>query len=872
MMRKLKKYYPLITAPLLTMVILLYVFYLYGMYPFGNGSIAWCDMNQQGIPLLMDFKDILNGRDSIFLNMNNAGGMNFWGVFCFFLSNPLSFLAAFVPKEEIIYFVNILVILKLILCAFTAALYFIVCKEKLGKGFSVSLSLMYALCGYGMLFYQNIMWLDIMYLFPILMIGLERLTKQRKNIIYIISLSAITVMNFYICYMVAVFILLYMAIYILANRKQKDCRKVCTKFLLGTIVSALITAVVWLPSLFQVAASGRLKSVYDTIQGSNFLSSYYTVLPLLFCTAFIFVVIVSEFFSLKIRTPEQRNHLILFALTLIPFFIEPVNILWHTGNYMSFPARYGFITIFIGLICCADFLIEQSENISVQKKSIQLIFLSVTLLVLIGYYLFSKNYIDENFKTLTEYTSTLWGDKKSFDGLAELFVITAICYLVLYLLYRKKLIIKQVFVIMLAAMCALEAMGNIRIYMVSPAINNPVRTETFVDVTKLCDTINNDDFYRVIADDKKSDYNMTGALGYHSLSHYTSLTDHDFMVMQRLLGYSTVWMKSGSSGGTELTDALYCVKYKITSDKKIEELPYYSGLGIICDNNFSGCADIPSDLTRAQIQQYIFSEIYHTDDQLIKEYDYNSSSSGIQYFKQKYHINSGAVIKYSFYVSGKQSLYADCFDGFSNHLSEEYFESLNIKVNGMTIENEYPKADKNGLLRLGEFENENITVQITVNKTISCYSFGVFGLDLNILSETIDKTECAGLNYNNGKITGTINSEKNKTCFLSVPYNQGLIVKINGETVPCKKVLSDFTAFDLKEGENNIEISLIPKGFICGLIITIIGIALLVLYTFFHTKIYIPKKFGELLEIITGIIAVCSMMIVYGVSMIMNLS
>lgn len=837
MVRKFKKYYPLITAPLLTMVIFLYVFYLYGMYPFGNGSIAWCDMNQQGIPLLMDFKDILSGKDGIFLNMNNAGGMNFWGVFCFFLSNPFSFLVAFVPKEAIIYFVNILVILKLVLCAFTSALYFIICKEKLSKGFSVSLSLMYALCGYGMLFYQNIMWLDIMYLFPILMIGLEKLTKQRDNILYILSLSAIMIMNFYICYMVAVFILLYMAVYILAHRKQEKLKEVCIKFLSGTILSALITAVVWLPSLFQVAASGRLKSVYDTIQGSNFLSSYYTVLPLLFCTAFIFVVIVSEFFSLKSRTPEQRNHLILFALTLVPFFIEPVNILWHTGNYMSFPARYGFITVFIGLVCCSDFLMNYSENISVKKKLIQLILLPFTLLIIIGYYLFSKKYIDENFQTLTKYTSTLWGDKNSFDSLAELFVIAAICYLVLYLMYRKKMIIRQIFVIMLAAMCALEAMGNIKIYMVSPAVNNPARTESFVDVTKLCDTINDDDFYRVIADDKKVDYNMTGALGYHSLSHYTSLTDHDFMVMQRLLGNSTVWMKSGSSGGTELTDALYCVKYKITSGNEIEELPYYSGLGIICDNNFLGCTDIPSDLTRAQIQQYIFSKIYHTDDQLIKEYDYNSSSSGIQYSNQKYHISSEAVIKYSFYVSGKQSIYADCFDGFSNHLSEEYFESLNIKVNDITIENEYPKADKNGLLRLGEFANENVTVEITTNKTISCYSFGVFGLDLNLLSETIDKTECAELNDKNGKITGTVNAEKNKTCFLSVPYNEGLIVKINGKIVPCKKILSDFTAFDLKEGENHIEISLIPKGYVIGIILTIIGMVLSVLYIIFHRKI-----------------------------------
>lgn len=835
-MRKLKKYYLLIIAPLLTLAILLSVFYLYGMHPFGNGSVSWCDMNQQGIPLLMDFKDILSGSDGIFLNMNNAGGMNFWGVFCFFLSNPFSLLAAFVPKEEMIYFVNILVILKLTLCAFTSALYFAVCKEKLSKGFSVSLSIMYALCGYGMLFYQNIMWLDIMYLFPILMIGLERLTKQRKNILYIISLSAIMIMNFYICYMVAVFILLYVAVYVIEHLKKEECKEVFKKFLSGTVLAAMMTAFVWLPTIFHVAASGRLKSVYDTIQGSSFLSSYYTVLPLLFCTAFIFVVIISEFFSLKGHTHEQRNHLILFSLTLIPFFIEPINILWHTGNYMAFPARYGFITVFIGLICCGDFLSEQSENISV-KKSALFISLPVLIFLLIGYYLFSKKYIDENFQTLTKYTSTLWGDKNSFDGLAELFVITMLCYLVLYLLYRKRLIVKQVFVIMLAIMCAIETMGNIQIYMISPAVNNPERTETFIDITNLCDKINDGEFYRVITDDKKSDYNMTGALGYPSISHYTSLTDHDFMVMQRLLGYSTVWMKSGSSGGTELTDALYCAKYKITSRTEIEELPYYSGLGIICDNDFSESTDIQSGLTRAQIQQYIFSEIYHTDKQLIHEYDYDKSSVGIWYSDKKYHISSGAEIKYSFHVSGKQSIYADCFDGFSNHLSEEYFGSLNIKVNDITIENEYPKADKNGLLRLGEFENENVTVEITANKTISCYSFGVFGLDMNILSETIDKSRCAGLNYKNGKITGTIIAEKNKTCFLSVPYNEGLIIKINGESVPCQKVLSDFTAFELKEGQNYIEITLIPNGFVGGIVLTIIGIFLLILYIILRRKI-----------------------------------
>ena len=874
--QKLKKYYPLIIAPLLTSAILLYVFSLYGMYPFGQGSVAWCDMNQQGIPLLMDFKDILSGKDGIFLSMQNAGGMNFWGVFCFFLSNPFSFLAALVPKEEMIYFINILVILKLTLSAFTAALYFAVCKERMNGGISVSLSIMYALCGYGMLFYQNIMWLDIMYLFPILMIGLEKLTRQRKNKIYILSLTAIMIMNFYICYMAAMFILLYMAVYLIACRKTEYCPIVCVKFLSGTVIAVLLTAVVWLPSFFQVTSSGRMQSVTDTIHHSNFLSSYHTVLPLLFCTAFIFAVIVLHFFRPENHTPEQKNDLILFALTLVPFLIEPVNIMWHTGNYMSFPARYGFITVFMGLVCCSDLLTDAGEKFSEIKRAKQAIAVPTLILMLFGYSYFSKNNIDKNFDTLTQYTSTLWGNKSSFDGLAELFVITMICYLIIYLLFRKKIIARQIFAVILTAMCILECIGNVRIYMVSPSMNNPSRTETFAEITQLSDKIEDKDFYRVITDYKTADYNMPGALGYPSISHYTSLTDHDFMYMQRLLGYSTVWMKSGSSGGTELTNALYSVKYKIISGAgsqnvvastgkfSIEELPYYSGLGLICDNSFSECGNIPADLTRAQIQQYIFSEIYHTDKQLIEEYSFDESeSSEIRYYDEKYHIQNGAFIKYRFYVAGKQSIYADCFDRFSNALSEEYFGSLNVKVNNQTVTTDYPSADSNGLLKLGEFENETITVEIKSSKNISCYSFGIFGLDLNVLSETIAQSETANLNDHGGKIYGTVYSDKNKTCFLAVPYNDRLIIKINGEIAPCTKTLSDFTAFDLKEGKNDIEITLIPKGFIAGLIMTAIGLFLLIVYLLFGKRLPVNSRIIKAAEWLTAFSAAGAVLMIY---------
>lgn len=880
----LKKYSSLLLPPLLTFAVMLCVFKVYNMYPFGQGSVAWCDMNQQVIPLLMDFKDILSGNDNLFFSMQNAGGMNFWGVFCFFLSNPFSLLSIFVPKNDMIYFVNIMVILKLTLCSITAAVYFRCRKKETGIGISAPLSVMYALCGYGMLFYQNIMWLDVMYLFPVLMIGLEKLTKERSNILYIISLSIITVMNFYLCYMVVVFILLYMAVYFVGERHSEYRREVCVKFLSGSVLSALITSVIWLPSFIQVFSSGRLGSVFDTIKNSRFLSNYETVLPLLFCTGFIFAVLLLRLLSREKVCKGHRRNLLLLLLTLIPFFIEPVNIMWHTGNYMSFPARYGFITIFIGLTCCADFLTNIDEEKSKIKLKTQYILIPLFFALICGYYYYSQKLIDNDFETLTRYTSTLWGNKESLDGLAKLFVLAAGCYLIITLLYRKKLIMKQVFAIMLITLCCVEGMNSIRLYMVSPSVNNPIRTTDFASLSEMSDKIPDETFYRVKTDFRSADYNMTGALGYPSISHYTSLTNHDFMVMQRLLGYSTVWMKSGSNGGTELTNALYCVKYNITEGEENENTIYtngkysintlspYLGLGVLCDNDFSDCADISDDMTRAEIQQYLFENVFDTEKKLITKYNYDQTkSTGISYSGNKYNLSNAAQVKYEIFVSGKQSLYADCYDRFSNSLSEDYFEGLSIKVNGITIKNKYPEEDANGLLRLGEYENEKITVEITANKKISCYSFGVFGLDLNLLSDTISRTKCANLQYDGRKIISTVNTENSKTCLLSVPYNDGLIVKINGNMVSVKKVLSDFTAFELSAGENRIEIYMIPKGFIAGSIITIIGIALLVLYIKFQKKIRTPKRLSSIMERLTGFVSLCSVVIVYFAPIIISL-
>lgn len=89
----------LIIPPIAVIVIGLAVFAGSGLYPFGDKTLAWCDMHQQVLPLLLDFKDILEGKGDFFFNWQNAGGMNFLGVFLFFISSPFSLLVAFVDKR-----------------------------------------------------------------------------------------------------------------------------------------------------------------------------------------------------------------------------------------------------------------------------------------------------------------------------------------------------------------------------------------------------------------------------------------------------------------------------------------------------------------------------------------------------------------------------------------------------------------------------------------------------------------------------------------------------------------------------------------------------------------------------------------------------
>ncbi len=833
---RVKRYSPVIISPIAVALVLLAVFNATELFPFGERTVAWSDMNQQVVPLLCQFKDILDSKSGMLLSFKNASGMNFWGVFFFFLASPFTFLVKLVDKSDMLLFVNILVIMKSCTCAATASLYFSRSEhhEHLGIAAASQLGYLYALCGYVKHNYQNNIWLDMMYLFPLLLISLERLNRTKSPLMYSIVMALMIIVHYYIGYMVVIFVLLISGIYAFISLKTKDEHSgaVCRRFIIGSVIAAMLSAIVWLPCFLQYLTSGRRTSLLDSLRECDLVTDYDTVLPVIMCSSVLLLLAGAGAFSKYIKkTTAHKIWLYMSILLCIPLIIEPINKMWHTGSYMAFPSRYAFITTFALLILAAYALNEKS----VYQGNLKKYFFSVCICIaaLFLFTLCALRLVDEDIDSLSTYTQTLGGSEGSFKSLCRLLIIGLCVCALIYFLYLKGWIFKGFFLTIICAVAVIEAVCSIRIYMTTSAEENEATYALQREVFALADKIDDDSFYRVKTNAKIFDYNMIGAFGYNSIGHYTSLNDEDYMFTMKRLGYTSVWMEVGTCGGTALTDAILSIGYEIAQadeasdstiyqykDYYINELDNKLGLGILTSGLLE--EEIPEDLTRAEVQQYVFESVFDSDEKIVSEYEPSEGEYDIK--DSDFVVDDGERLIYRIDVTGKQELYFDCFDELTNNLSEPIYNSFSVTVNGQSICSSYPYSKENGVLDLGEFEDERVIIEVAALKDIECASFGVFSIDLDLLEESCDSAKTIDLNEVKNGLEGSITTADECEVLLMVPYDSGFTIEVNGEKTEYSKTLSGFITFELPQGECDISISFLPSGFVVGAVISVCGV------------------------------------------------
>ena len=582
---------------------------------------------------------------------------------------------------------------------------------------------------------------------------------------------------------------------------------------------------------------------------------------------------------------------ILFALTLVPLFIEPIAAAWQTYDYMSFPTRYGFITIALGLTLAVRTLTTALETPDLKNSKINYLKLFASVVVVafaFAFSVFSYRYYNAEKDVITAYTKSLWGNENSFKGLLIYYCIPLVFTIIVYLAIHYKMIHKIAVYALIALLCVTEAFFSVSVYMVTPAVSDSSARylQNYAKIFELENLIEDEDFYRVKSNAKYFDVNLVGALGYNSLSHYTSLNRESYMMAIKQLGYSSYWMETHSNGGTIFTDALLRNKYTINSGISSSAL-YSTDNYYITENKIlfptafiikkSVDEESVVGLERWQIQEKLFTRLTGKSG-LYSGIEISESSplkaqtvDGKKSFTVTENQNT---VEYLFKIDGTKAVYFDLFDRYSNALRESTYEAVNqiaITANGrISRKYNYPTSSNNGSLYLGTFSDCNITVNIKLNRSIECQTFGVFTVDKKMLESAVSELIAGDFVVKNDKLIGNITAEDGDALFTSFAFDEGYRVKINGKRVSTFSV-NGFLAIELLAGDNEIVVDFIPQGFYLGLIIFTLGLILVVAYMIFYDKIQQFIKLNKLCVIVVFGLGIAVVLAVYILPTILNL-
>ena len=193
--------------------IMLGIYAALGTYPFGTSSVLVLDLNGQYVYFFEALRDAIYGEGSLIYSFSRAMGGEFLGMYAYYLASPLSYIVALFPKHMMLEALYLMLILKCGLSGATFCYYLSANKMTKNKAAQVMFSCMYALSAYGVVMQHNTMWFDNVILLPLVALGIEKVIKERKYKLFVISLALSVISNFYIGYMVCIFTFVYFFFY-----------------------------------------------------------------------------------------------------------------------------------------------------------------------------------------------------------------------------------------------------------------------------------------------------------------------------------------------------------------------------------------------------------------------------------------------------------------------------------------------------------------------------------------------------------------------------------------------------------------------------------------------------------------------------------
>ena len=345
-----------------------------GMIPFGESSLLYSDAYHQYYPFFTAFRRALLSGESLLYSWDVGMGMDYLGLIAYYLASPLNLLSVLVPEKLTLVYFSLLTPLKLGL----ASLFFALFLKKIFQKNDLSLSLFgsfYGLCAWALAYLWNIMWLDTFALLPLVILGMVRLLKERKFMLYTLTLFLSVFANYYIGLFTCIFVLLVFFCYEIC--RWGGFRKFFIDLLLMGFFSVIaigMTAVLELPALaalqntqssintfpegfrLNIADENTWKGLLDAMRqvagnmNGGLEPSFKEGLPNLYCglfaNAFAFLFILSR----HIRVRDKVCAVLLLLFFNCSFIIRQLDYIWHGFHFTNMiPYRFSFLYSFVVL-------------------------------------------------------------------------------------------------------------------------------------------------------------------------------------------------------------------------------------------------------------------------------------------------------------------------------------------------------------------------------------------------------------------------------------------------------------------------------------------------------------------------------------------
>ena len=842
---------------LITCAVIVFIYVFKGIWPFGANRIDYFDNMQQVAPLYAHLWDWMHGKASLWFDWYTGFGTNVsMSISAFSMLSPFNLLLYLFPRTLILESISILTLVKMIFMAVAMYAYINKKYNSLSYNMKVVFSLMYTFCGYTVLYGSCFTpWMDIVALFPLLMLAYENMMQTGKKLFYIIMVAIIFIINYYLGAMSLVYIFLISGAYVLLMSKKEKIKEHAWNLGIGTVAGLGLSCFVLVPVMMQLSGSQRGGSgqgivsqyigwIKSAIISDGQMAAFQRWM-MLYGMAFAAAVIIMGLKKFKEEKNTIRYMISLLLISLLPIVVEGINLMWHFGSYNGYTLRNGYIVAFTLITVAAYFAQRMFEEVTADKK--QLVKQLVIFVVAAAVYAVIYNIIPSN------------------DIILAAFILFIAIFIAAFIFYNKKLkkdgigfdfntIIAIVAIEVFIG--AYSLIGPPKFYEYEPyQYGDYVQAANEVkDSLDIEESVTE----RIVNPDISLNANYPLILRRSAMSSFTAALQSDTQSYSKKFGYSKYFLWLLDSGGTVFTNSLFHVTQAVNVnelDSQMYTAVRSDGDYTLYDANYKlpFAMSVNKNITRQDFSgnwedlHNIFYKALTNDTQDIV--------NGMSYTKKE----SSVIREYNVRADGKQAVYINIVDVNNRNTDANaswLISSMHIYVNGEEVlvptlgdvkNTAYFTDYNNNLVYLGTFENENFTIRVEYDDPwylkVSEVSFA--GLDMDKMQSLVDKhaDDYCETSYTSDSLTVKLNgSGVNNMALIPVVYSDNWNVKVNGKKVKAKSVCGLFTGVDIHAGENVIEMKFEPKGKKAGMLISLATLIMMIASALIlkFTKLKVP--------------------------------